>query len=348
MAIIKAVNSRASIGNAVNYVAKKEKTEERLVSGIGCNPATAIDEMKATKAIWDKTEGRQYKHMIQSFPAEEKITAQQAHEIAKQLCETQFPGYEVLIATHRDKKHIHSHMIINSVSYEDGRKFQQSAADLQAIKDRSDELCREHGLSIAQKNNEITSNKQGKYKALEKGIDENGKYKSYLWDCYHAVTSTKKKAKSREEFIEVMKVSGWETTWTDSRKHITFTNDEGQKVRASNLEKTFKEPFGKEDLERGFEREATRARAERAIEQSRRNEAYTDPDGTIGTDRTGEVESILGKLEATIRESRAAVEADEQRRADRIAEEQSRQRERDRATEQRTAPERQRSRDYER
>lgn len=64
MAVIKAVSSRASIGHAINYVTKDEKTEEKLISGIDCSPQTAIDEMKATKEIWHKTEGRQYKHYI--------------------------------------------------------------------------------------------------------------------------------------------------------------------------------------------------------------------------------------------------------------------------------------------
>lgn len=251
MAIIKAVNSRASIGKAINYVTRNEKTEERLISGIGCSPDTAIDEMKAIKAIWGKTEGRQYKHFIQSFPPEENITPEQAHEIAKQLCSDQFPDFEVLIATHKDREHIHSHIIVNSVSYIDGRKFQQSASDLQALKDKSDELCRGYGLSIARKNNKITAYTKEKYKALER--DMQGEYKSYVMDCYRAVTEAVREARSREDFIERMKESGWETTWTDTRKHITFQDRDGNKVRNSNLEKTFKEPFGKEALEYEFE-----------------------------------------------------------------------------------------------
>jgi Relaxase/Mobilisation nuclease domain. len=331
MATIKAVSSRASVGNAINYVTKNEKTESKLISGIGCSPATAIDEMKATKAIWEKTEGRQYKHFVQSFPPDEKITPEQAHEIARQLCADQYPGYEILIATHKDKEHIHSHIILNSVSYEDGRKFQQSKDDLQAMKDKSDELCRERGLSIAVKKDEVTAYTLNKYKAIEKAVT--GEYKSFVVDCYRAASIRRGKATSREDFIEQMKAAGWETTWTDSRKHITFTNGEGNKVRASNLEKTFKESFGKEELERGFERN---------LEATSREREYR-PGAAVGQrhessareSNAGHADATIEKLDAAIRESKVAVEADDRERADRIADEQSRQRERDRAKEQR-------------
>ena len=65
MAIIKAVNSKSSIARAINYITKAEKTEKKLISGIDCNPETAIDEMKATKELYDKNDGRQYAHFIQ-------------------------------------------------------------------------------------------------------------------------------------------------------------------------------------------------------------------------------------------------------------------------------------------
>lgn len=102
MAIIKSISSRASIANAINYITKKEKTEEKLISGIECTPFMAIDEMKATKAIWDKNDGRQYKHYVQSFSPDEKITPELAHEIALKLFKDRYEGYEILMATHKD------------------------------------------------------------------------------------------------------------------------------------------------------------------------------------------------------------------------------------------------------
>ena len=66
MAVIKAINSKASLAKAINYVTQKQKTEEHLVSGIDCVPKNAINEMKFTKEHWNKTDGRQYMHLTQS------------------------------------------------------------------------------------------------------------------------------------------------------------------------------------------------------------------------------------------------------------------------------------------
>ena len=157
MAIIKAVSSRASIGKAVNYVTKDEKTEEKLISGKDCNPQSAIDEMKTTKEMWGKTTGREYYHFVQSFPPEEKITPAEAHTIAQKLAEERFKGHEVVIATHQDKDHVHTHFIVNSVNHEDGYKLHWSKHELQRMKEMSDNLCREHGKSICERGQEVTT-----------------------------------------------------------------------------------------------------------------------------------------------------------------------------------------------
>lgn len=314
MAIIKAVSSRASIGNSINYITKKEKTEEKLISGKDCIPESAIDEMKATKELWNKTSGRQYKHFVQSFSPEEKITPEQAHGIALKLAQEEFKGYEVLIATHKDKKHIHTHFIVNSVSFEDGRKFQQSRADLQKLKDNSDEICKADGLSICEKGQDIATYDIGKYKSLEKATQ--GKYKSYVLDAALTVLNTKKQATSRADFIDLMKQQGYETKWTDSRKYITFTDKDGNKVRNSNLEKTFKGEFGKEQLENEFDRnlrrttdrDGSRTDSKREVarfKQAEQNRIRKQPaqgefDGVYGTIR--EIEERTKRLSGTGRE----------------------------------------------
>ena len=157
MAIIKAVNSRASIGRAIRYITHSGKTEDKLISGIDCSPETAIEEMKTTKVVWGKEDGRQYQHFIHSFPPDEKITQEEAHKIAVELCETRFKGHEVLIATHKDTKHIHSHIIVNSVNYENGKKLHWKKQDLQNMKDRANEISLAYGLSVPVKNNEINA-----------------------------------------------------------------------------------------------------------------------------------------------------------------------------------------------
>lgn len=132
MAVIKAVSSKAGIGHAIDYVTKKEKTEEKLVSGLHCEPETVKEEMQATKELWGKTDGRTYKHYVQSYHEDEEITPEQAHKNAVELAEhtKAWKGHEVLIATHIDKGHIHTHFIVNSVNYENGHKLQWSKHDL--------------------------------------------------------------------------------------------------------------------------------------------------------------------------------------------------------------------------
>ena len=82
MAVIKAVSSKAGIGQALDYVTKEEKTEDKLVSGLHCEPDTVKDEMQATKELWGKTGGRTYKHFVQSYHEDEHITPEQAHKNA--------------------------------------------------------------------------------------------------------------------------------------------------------------------------------------------------------------------------------------------------------------------------
>ena len=112
MAIIKVTNSKATLSKAIKYVTQEEKTEERLVSGINCTSGTALDEMKATKELFNKLQGRQYYHYVQSFSPDEKVDYKKAHQIAQELAQNQFKGFEVLIATHKDREHIHSHIIV--------------------------------------------------------------------------------------------------------------------------------------------------------------------------------------------------------------------------------------------
>ena len=148
MAVIKAVNSKSSLGGVVDYITNKEKTEEKLISGKDCSPETAVEEMKTTKELYDKTDGRQYKHIIQSFSPEDKISPEKAHQLGREFAEKNFKGFEVVIATHKDKEHIHNHFVVNSVSHETGEKFQQSKKDLENLKIDSDRICEREGLSV--------------------------------------------------------------------------------------------------------------------------------------------------------------------------------------------------------
>ena len=133
MPIIKAISGKSPIRTVLTRVMDKRKTSENLLSGWNCTPFTVKDEMEVTKRLWGKNGGRTYKHCIQ------------AHQIAYQLAEAlpEWADFEVLIATHTDTEYLHTHFIVNSVSYVDGHKLQQSRDELQNMKDQSDHLYRE-------------------------------------------------------------------------------------------------------------------------------------------------------------------------------------------------------------
>lgn len=248
MAIIKVTNSKASIRSAIKYITQEEKTDSKLISGINCNAESAINEMQITKELFKKTEGRQYAHYIHSFKPGEQITHEKAHKLALELSEKQFKGYEVLVATHKDKDHIHSHIIVNSVSYEDGRKLHSSKKDLAEVKELSNKICEREGLSITRHQNDVlTSFNANKYKALERAVKS--EYKSYMLDLFKDINSILKKATCKEDFIAKMTNKGYGVVWNDTRKNITFITPEGKKIRNSNLVKTFKNnKFSKEGL----------------------------------------------------------------------------------------------------
>ena len=284
MAIIKAVSSKAPIKTAITYVSKGEKTESKLLSGYNVTPDIAYEEMQSTKEIWDKTGGRTYKHYVQSFAPDEQITSEQAHEIAKEFVEhcSQFKGFEVLIATHQDKEHIHTHFILNSVSFEDGHKFQQKSTELQAMKDLSDKICVEHGLSVThrgrtfdgEKREETTAYRKEQYRLLKRA--EQGEVKSYVQDIALAVMDCRERATSRSEFMKLMNAQGYAVKWEDNLKYITFTDlarqKQGEKqckIRNNKLEKYYHVDFSKEGLENEFainaqNQQAEQARAEQA------------------------------------------------------------------------------------
>lgn len=204
-----------------------------------------------TKRQFQKTDGRQFYHFVQSFSAEDKITPQQVNTIGVEFARKQFPNFEVLVATHVDTDHLHNHLIVNSVSCKDGKKLHQNAADLQRHRQVNDELCLAHGLNVLKAPERHTSKKHmrpGEYQAGLRG-------ESWKLELIQAINEALEYATDRESFIENMEYEGYEVSWSDNRKHITFTCPNGRKCRDSSLRD---ETFLKENLEALFAyREAT-------------------------------------------------------------------------------------------
>lgn len=284
MAVIKAVSSKAGIGQALDYVTKEEKTEEKLVSGLHCEADTVKDEMQATKELWGKTGGRTYKHFVQSYHEDENITPEQAHKNAIELAKNTeaWKGHEILIATHIDRGHTHTHFIVNSVNFEDGHKLQWSKADLQDLKDRCNEQSRQQGLHVPEKGKTFSGEEREETVAWNKATynrlkqAEKGVVKSYVQDIALAVLDCKESATSRQDFIERMEQRGYKTDWQDNHKYITWTDlareKDGEKlckIRNNKLEKYYNMDFGKEGLEREFESNARREQNKQSIADNR-------------------------------------------------------------------------------
>lgn len=280
MAILKAVNPKKAnaklIKNIVCYVLQDKKTEKILTYGKDVDVATCAEQMNKTKEFWNKTSGREYYHFVQSFPPNEKITPEQALEMAKNFLEQSkaFDGYEVLLATHKDKKHIHTHFIVNSVSLKNGLKFQYSRKDLASWKAIQDRINQENGFQKAvekgftqdgEKRVETVSSNRATYELLKKA--EMKKADSYIQSCALSVLKNAKRAQSKNEFCELMGKDGFKTDWIETRKNVVFTDTKRKeageskcKVRLSRLFDYYNiETFDKEALANEFTRNSERA-----------------------------------------------------------------------------------------
>ena len=149
MAVTKILARNAHLDQAIQYVLNGEKTEGRVLTAHqNCDPGHEYQQMMDTKRELGKTGGRQCYHIIQSFKPGE-ITPELALELAKGFAAEYLPGYEVVIGTHTDRDHIHSHILFNSVNAQTGEKYHVSAREYyRQIRAISDRLCRKHGLSV--------------------------------------------------------------------------------------------------------------------------------------------------------------------------------------------------------
>ena len=220
-----------------------DQSGHALVSGIHCDGGNAMTEFEATKAAYHKLDGMNFYQYVQSFSPREPITPAQAHEIAKEFAERAWPGHEVLVTTHCDAAHVHSHFVINSVSYENGKKLRQDPGTLRKLRQLSDEICQAHGFSVLkpyQSGGQNLSTRE--YRTAMKG-------ESWKFRLMHHIGKVMEQSLSREDFISLMKRKGYEVNWTEERKHITFTCPNGMKCRGSRLHQ---EKYAKENFENEF------------------------------------------------------------------------------------------------
>ena len=251
MAIVHFVNykrgtqSRAAMRGVMLYVMQEMKTTWEgapLVSGINCQPQSVYDDFLNTKLLYHKDGGVMFYHMVQSFPKGAAVDPRQAHEAARRLAEY-FEGCEVLVCTHVDREHIHSHCVINSVNFETGKKLHMAKEQLQELMRRNDMICQEMGLPVFEPTAQQARGMSGaEYHTALKG-------QSWKLRLMNTIDECMKYAADKDAFVSLMESEGYAVCWESGRKYITYTTPDGLKCRDNKLHE---EKYCKEAIEREF------------------------------------------------------------------------------------------------
>ena len=290
MAIVHFVNykrgtqSRAAMRGVMLYVMQEKKTAWEggpLVSGINCQPQSVYDDFLNTKLLYHKDGGVMFYHMVQSFPKGEAVDPQQAHEAARRLAEY-FDGCEVLVCTHIDREHIHSHCVINSVNFETGKKLHMAKEQLQELMRRNDAICQEMGLPVFDAPTQQARGMSGaEYHTALKG-------QSWKLRLMNTIDACMKYAADKDAFFSLMESEGYQVRWESSCKYITYTTPGGMRCRDNKLHE---EKYCKETMEHEF-----RIRAE--IVSARTQAAQHPADRTSDADTTSRSASLENGLGA--------------------------------------------------
>ena len=273
--------SRAAMRGVMLYVMQEMKTTWEggpLISGINCQPQSVYDDFLNTKLLYHKDGGLMFYHMVQSFPKGAAVDPRQAHEAARRLAEY-FDGCEVLVCTHVDREHIHSHCVINSVNFETGKKLHMAKEQIQELMRRNDAICLEMGLPVFEPTTQQARGMSGaEYHTALKG-------QSWKLRLMNTIDACMKYAADKDAFVSLMAAEGYAVCWESSRKYITYTTPEGMRCRDSKLHE---EKYCKEAMEHEF-----RIRAKLVQRKFHRAE---ETDGGIEADESAE--QRIGKYTA--------------------------------------------------
>ena len=243
MAVIKRIASKATPKKIVSYLTQEEKTEEKLIGGKDCDPDNIVNDFNMTQELYGKTGGVKYHHIIQSFSPEDNITPEKAHEIGKELAESQFKGFEVFVVTHKDKDHIHNHLVVNSVSFENGLKYNASNKSLWDIKRESNRLCERENLKTL----DLYHKAEKRISSAEKRIMDRGQipWKDELRQIIDIARERTKDLQSFREFLE----KNFEIETRVTKNSISYKHpDHGKAIRGRSLG----DKYNKEELENEF------------------------------------------------------------------------------------------------
>ena len=204
MAVTKIKPIKSTLKKALDYIQNPDKTDGKmLVSSFGCSPETADIEFAFTIAQALERGNNLAHHLIQSFEPGE-VDYQKAHEIGKQLADAVTKGkYEYVLTTHIDKGHVHNHIIFCSVNFVDYHKYNSNERSYYGIRNMSDRLCRENGLSVVAPQKGGKGKSYAEYIAEKTGTSWKGKLKI-------AVDALIPQVSSFEELLSRLQAAGYE------------------------------------------------------------------------------------------------------------------------------------------
>ena len=256
--------SKAALQKSLDYVTQETKTLAengiRYVSGINCNGLNAYNEMMLTRSAYPfngtNSSERFFYQYIQSFDSKDNISADVVHAIGLEFAERAWKNHEVVVATHIDRGHLHSHFIVSPINLETGKRLRQSPQTLKHLRKLSDDICQQHGVKVLKPYDYNTPSglNQGELRAAEKGA-------SWKFELMNMIDVAMKICKNKHEYFDFMKRHGYQVKWTDERKYITYTCPNGMKCRDIKLHE---EKYRKEEMEYEFQ-------IRRAEEEKRRS-----------------------------------------------------------------------------
>ena len=272
MATTKLGNTKQA-SRAINY-AEKRAVEK---SGLNCDVNYAKSSFKATRELYGKNDGVQAHTIIQSFKPGE-VNEKQCNELGLELAKQIAPNHQVTVYTHNDKEHMHNHIVINSVNLETGKKYQSNNKQRDLIKQKNDEICRSHGLSVPEKNSEMRYT-QSEYEMIKKGK------KSWKDDLRQKIELSSSRNIDFESFQDDLGSLGIKTKLRGST--VSYLHPESEKwVRAKKLGSRYELRGLENEFERTSERRRERAdqsecKQFESVNSKRRNQRIKETEQAI-------------------------------------------------------------------
>ena len=218
------LKDKEDLKDVLDYATRSTKTEQKLfVNALNCSPASAYEQMQETKKEYGKKNGILAFHGYQSF-APGEVTPEVAHEIGMKFAQQMWgDSFEVVVATHLDTDCCHNHFVLNSVSFVDGKKYNSCKANNRRMRELSDNLCREYGLSVIE--NPGPSKHISRYEYMEEKAGKVTKNVIFRRDIDECILLSE----NENEFFREMKKRGY--IFDFSHKYVTLSHPLFPKAR---------------------------------------------------------------------------------------------------------------------